>query len=125
MVYDKCASSTVERKSTRRCGGTSESMASELGDIVSGGTDGRDGERSSVRGMRGATMGRPGGSAAREWPGRMKKASPARVRPGQKKEEAKAHPPRTDQAMTWTSVGGDTMGDSDAEKKELVVGLLV
>jgi len=33
--------------------------------------------------------------------------------------------PGTDEAITSTSVGGDTMGDSDAETKELVVGLLV
>ena len=40
-----------------------ESVASGLGDIVSGGTDEKDGESSSVCGMRGATMGRRGGSA--------------------------------------------------------------
>ena len=63
MVGDKWAFSTVDRKSTRRCWGTSESVASEVGGIVSGGTDGIDGESSSVCGVRGATMGRRGGSA--------------------------------------------------------------
>ena len=94
MVGDKCAS-----------------VASELGDIVSGGTDGRDGESSSVRWVRGATTGRRGGSAGSSAAGAD--------------EEGVGSSPGTDQAMTWTSVGGDTMGDSDAETKELAVGLLV
>jgi len=63
MVGDKWASSTVDRKSTRRCWGTSTSVASEAGGIVSGGTDGGDGESSSVCEVRGATMGHRGGSA--------------------------------------------------------------
>ena len=112
MVGDKCASSTVDRKSTRRCGGTSESVASELGVIVLGGTDGRDGERSSVRGVRGATIRRRGGSAGS-------------TAAGTEGGGGEGSSPGTDEAMTWTSVGGDTMGDSDAETKELVVGLLV
>jgi len=125
MVGDKCASSTVDRKTTRRYGGTSESVASELVDIVSGGTDERDGESSSVRGVREATMGRRGGSAGSGAAGADEEGVSDSSAAGTEAGGGEGSSPGTDETMTWTSVGGDTMGDSDAETKELVVGLLV
>ena len=122
MVGDKCASSTVDRKSTRRCGGTSES---ELVYIVSGGTDERDGESLSVRRVRGATIRRRGGSAGSGEAGADEEGVFGSSAAGTKGGEGQRLSPGTKETMTWTSVGGNTMGDSDAETKELVVGLLV
>jgi len=125
MVGDKCASSTIDRKSTRRCGGNSESVASELVDIVSGRTDGRNGESSSVRGVRRATMRRRGGFAGSSAAGADEEGVSGSSAAGTEGGVGEGSSPGTDETMTWTSVGGDTMGDSDAETKEFVVGLLV
>ena len=69
-------------------------------------------------------MGRGGGSAGWSAAGADEKDVTGSSTAGTEEEGGEGSSPGTDKVMTRTSVGGDTMGDSDAETKELVVGLL-
>jgi len=125
MVGDKWASSTVDRKSTRRCWGTSQSVASEVVNIVSGETDGGDGGSSSVCGVTGAMMGRRGGSAGSCAAGADDRGVSGSSAAGTKGGEGEGSSPGTDESRECMSVESDTTCESDAETNELVEGLRV